>query len=420
MSLNSKTSLINFRQSLYRLFPKRKDAIMNLLDALSSYGHRCKSVVQLCTAPCFERQYSSITDAVADGLPNADQAAITKLIYHHTQGDQQQKATRFIIDCTPNPRPHASKLADRHITHAPNPAPGNKPICVGHQYSVIVAAPRTEADKDKHWVIPVSTKRVPSDQKGNELGMAQLKECIDELDLTDELCISVADSLYGTQHCRELAVSASNLVHIFRLRHNRNVFLAPEQGDSLSGKGRKKEFGSKMNLGESTTHRACDQEQQTTVVSRKGKAHTITIKCWKDILMRGTGTFRSSEHPINLMQVIVSNEEGESVFKRPLWLGVLGQRRHELNLIEVQQAYAERYDVEHYCRFSKNNLLMDAHQTADVTHETLWWQFWRGSNQGYTFIFGSRLQALWILASENFRRITNVTLGGFFLNHAQV
>ena len=72
-----------FRSKLYNFFPKRSDAIMNLLDALTSHGHRCKSIIQLSNVNCFDRQYSSITDAIADGLPYADFKKIAKLIYDY-------------------------------------------------------------------------------------------------------------------------------------------------------------------------------------------------------------------------------------------------------------------------------------------------------------------------------------------------
>jgi hypothetical protein len=35
------SSIQLFRSDLYKLFPKRSDALMNLLDALTSNGHRC-------------------------------------------------------------------------------------------------------------------------------------------------------------------------------------------------------------------------------------------------------------------------------------------------------------------------------------------------------------------------------------------
>jgi hypothetical protein len=132
--------LRKFRDHIYNHFGARSDANMNTLDALSSYGHQCKSVVELSEAPCFERQYTSITDGIADGLvPSQFKLnTMSKTIYdlENSPVDATVEKSRvlLVVDCTPNPRPSARTLEDRHITYAPNPAPGNKPICVGHHY----------------------------------------------------------------------------------------------------------------------------------------------------------------------------------------------------------------------------------------------------------------------------------------------
>ena len=371
------SALQRFRKKLYKFFPKRKDTIMNLLDALTGYGHKCDSVVQLSNASCFERKYSSITDVIADGLPEANWSEIRKLVYQqiNTDAHSKKKPNRFIVDCTPNPRPYAKKLADRHITHAPNPAPGNKPICVGHQYSVLTLLPNDPIAEEKHWLIPLSAQRVQSTEKGNEVGMEQIKNCIDELGLTDELNISVGDTLYGTETCRITASKQDNLIHIFRLNSKRNVWHPPTDEEiAQSKKGRKKEFGAKMNLGDPSTHTACHEETTTSWINSKGEKYTVTIKCWNDMLLRGSIEFRSSQHPIRLIQITVKNESGEFVFKRPLWLAVFGKRRDEISLVDIYESYKSRYDIEHFFRFEKRNLLLGAYQTPDVEHEELWWQ----------------------------------------------
>ena len=97
--------LTRFRESLCSLFLKRKDAIMNLLDALTSHGHEYRSVIQLSQSPFFERQYSSITEAIADGLVDAPWDTIRKLSYDvATAGNLQPTINRFIVDCTGNRR----------------------------------------------------------------------------------------------------------------------------------------------------------------------------------------------------------------------------------------------------------------------------------------------------------------------------
>jgi hypothetical protein len=55
---------------------------------------------------------------------------------------------------------YATKVDDRAIVHAPNHVPGQKPITVGHEYSVLVHLPNQAADRELHWVVPLSVKRV--------------------------------------------------------------------------------------------------------------------------------------------------------------------------------------------------------------------------------------------------------------------
>ena len=371
MEANNK--LRKFRASLYELFSKRKDAIMELLDALTSCGHRCNSVVELSNSVHFKRQYSSITDAIADGLPEASWTEIRRLVYEATIQSKNKVPHRFIIDCTSEKRPYANKLPDRTITHFPNPAPGNKPICVGHQYSILSMLPNDIDENQKHWLVPLSAKRVSSKKKGNELGMQQIVDCIDELEIKNDLSISIGDSLYGTERCRKIVSEQANLVHIFRLNSKRNMFLTPTEPAGPTG--RKKEFGAKMNLGVPGTHVPCDREAEVQQLSKKGKMLIISIKCWDNMLLRGSRTFRSSQHPLNVIQVCVKDSDGKDIFKRPLWLGVLGERRGEISLEDSYKNYRSRYDTEHLFRFGKQRLLFGTYQTADLEHAELWWQF---------------------------------------------
>ncbi|SEH08105.1 hypothetical protein [Candidatus Venteria ishoeyi] len=142
------------RQALYDNFLLRADALFNLLDSLSG-RQRAQSIVELSLESLYERQYSSLYDAV-DCFFTAkkpDEAA----------KERQEKALERIkillpilpkpsrhpfwltgIDATPALpalRPYARTLSDRGVTYHPNPVPGNKPIGVGHSYSVLALLP---------------------------------------------------------------------------------------------------------------------------------------------------------------------------------------------------------------------------------------------------------------------------------------
>jgi len=301
--LTQRDALIQFRKEIYSFFSKRADSVMNLLDAISSSGHQARSIVELNEAKCFERQYSSITDAVADGLPEADWGGIASYLFQELLGTSTEKPPCFLVDCTPNPRPFARKLKDRTITHCPNPAPGNKPICVGHAYSCVALLPTDPVAHNKKWLVPLSAKRVPSDAKGNELGIQQILDHMTQLGLNDQLTVSVGDSLYGSENCRAKVSSRDNLVHIFRLRNNRNSYHTPDADSQTKGRGRKKEYGPVMSLSLQATHREPDAHDTTTWQARSGKIYTVNIESWVNMLFRGSKTFKSSQHPMTLVRI---------------------------------------------------------------------------------------------------------------------
>lgn len=363
-----------FRQNLYHLFPKRCDAILNLIDAVSSFGHRCKSVVELSEAPVFERQYSSITDAIVEGLPHSEKEKIKNLIFESCK-PMTQKVIQLSVDCTNNNRQFSKTLTDRSIVHSPNPAPGNRPICVGHQYSMVGLHPSNEDEKKKHWVLPLSMERVDSSKKGNEFGMRQVLKLIEQLNLKGQLILNSADSLYSSNNCRKIAVENEDVVHSFRMRNNRTVFSQPDDNESPKKKlGRKKMYGNKMTLSEASTHFECSSRETLLYITPKGQTYQVKLEQWNDVLIKGDKNFKSNEHPINLIKIVMLDELGKKVYKRPLWIGVIGKRKNELSMSEIYTAYRERYDLEHFFRFGKQKLLLDTYQTPDTIHEEEWWQ----------------------------------------------
>ncbi len=369
--------LIEFRNKVYQLFPKRPDAIMNLLDAISSHAHECKSVISLREAAAFTRQYSSITDAIADGLPSAPWSEINKLVYDTFVQDKEEASIphRFVLDCTGNPRPYAKTCTDRSINHAPNPAPGNKPIAVGHQYSVIAALPNDTMAANKHWVLPVASQRIGSRCKGHTEGMVQLSETINTLNLSDTLTMSIGDSLYGTDPCRESAVGIPNHIHLFRLKSTRNIFNASDEAPPTikKSKGRPQRYGKKIKLKELHVNLKADEKISTPYTSSNGKKYTIQVSMWVNKLLRGTRAFKSFEHPINVVCIEKTDADGKAVFKNKCWVAVLGKRRHEVSILDACNYYRSRYDIEHFFRFCKTKLLVDKYQTPDTTHEESWW-----------------------------------------------
>lgn len=360
--------LQNFRQQLYELFPLRRDAIFELIDSISTYANNCKSIVQLSQAPCFTREYTSITDAISNGLEKYDFSGITKLIFKYCCVKPTHDYHLFGTDVTACPRPHAKKLGDRSIVHAPTCTPGQKPIALGHQYSVAAWLPKNQDDRDKHWIVPLVGDRVPTDNKPSEFGMSQLTKLITDLDLQDQLVVSVSDSAYGSENCRKQAKTISNLVHIYRLPGHRNIYC--KLGEH---KNKQKKYGDTMALKKGETHKDPDDTATTTYKSCKGRLYHVSISRWHDMMVRGTHTFKAYEHPFDLVKVMIrpvlNDGSCGDVIGKPMWLVAYGERRREISTLDIYHNYAQRFDLEHYFRFGKNNMLLTKYQTPSVEHE---------------------------------------------------
>jgi len=175
MTKNILSKFQSFRNRLFQLFPFRAGATMDLIDTVSAET-RIDSIVKLSLSPLFRRKYSSLTDVLSSLFrinlkqdPTKEEIRkqrlkITQLLAEEcAPKSQENHFSLFAIDCTANPRVYARKIEDRVFTHAPNPIPGQKPITVGHQYSVSVHLPDDPVEQKLHWVVPLSTRRGSED-----------------------------------------------------------------------------------------------------------------------------------------------------------------------------------------------------------------------------------------------------------------
>ncbi len=197
--------LRQFRDDVYAWFPHRADALMDLLDALSS-STTARSVVELSEHPLFRRQYASVHDAIEQLFVPRDETtrvserreleqALVRLLMPYVP----QPKRRFWllgIDVTSAPRPSARTLSDRSYVYRPNAVTGVKPVTVGHQYSVVALFPEKQTPTDPPWALPLLVNRVATSETKRTAGVAQIERlCADEaLPFHEQLSVIVADS----------------------------------------------------------------------------------------------------------------------------------------------------------------------------------------------------------------------------------
>ena len=384
----STPQLKQFRQELYEAFDLRRDALMDLIDALSSTPD-ARSVVELSLNPFFRRQYSSVHDAIAhlfqrsepekaDEERRAWEQKWARLIANYLPRPQQRPFWLFGTDVVPIPRPFSPTLAERMFVYQPNTVKGNKPITIGHQYSHLVFFPEETHPDEPPWAVPMMVRRVSSDQKATSVGAEQINALMKDetLHFHDDFCLHVADSVYSAvPYLGPVVVQEhKNLVHVTRARGNRVFYrqAPPVQGESRQG--HPTWYGERFDLKDASTWGEPDAVEETSFTTRRGRPYHVRLEGWHDLLMRGKKDLPMHKYSFTLIRVRVLDEEGRRVYKRPLWLIVIGTRRHEISLLGGWEAYDRRCDVEHYFRFGKQRLLMAAYQTPDVEHEENWMQ----------------------------------------------
>jgi len=380
------TQLEQFRQALYESFPGRADGLMDLLDALSSNTH-ARSVIELSLSPLFRRGYSSVHDSIdvffeatdaerAEAERRGQEERFLRLIAGQLPQSQQRKWWLFGIDVTSTPRPFARTLQDRSFVHRPNPIAGNKPVTIGHQYSVLAFLPEKEGSQSPPWVVPLSVRRVSSEQSTTQVGAQQIRALLTDktLPFHNELCVQVEDSAYSAVEFLGRVADHENLVTVARLRSNRVVYRAwPAVEKTDRARGHPRWYGERFDLKDPTSWGPPDVVSQTRFTSRRGRTYTVHLQGWHNLLMRGKRNLPMHQHPFTLIRISMMDANGQPAFQRPLWLVVIGKGREELSLIDAWQAYGQRYDLEHCFRFGKQRLLLTAYQTPVVEHEENWW-----------------------------------------------
>lgn len=376
-----------FRENLYNFFPRRADVLMELIDALAS-NTNARAVVELSLSPLFRREYSSVYDAI-DNLfvPSAPEKAVQeqrkheqgllRLIAEFLSRPQRRKYWLFGTDVTYLSRQFADTLADRTFVHCPNTIKGNKPVTIGHDYSILSCLPEKVNSDSPPWVVPLIVRRVQSTEKATQVGAEQIAAVVldETLPFKDALSVLVEDSAYsGRSHLGSVAIHL-DLISVIRFPGNRVVYRKFELSEGEDNSvGHPTWYGDRFDLKDPTTWSEPDETAATTLLTKKGRTYTVQLEGWHDMVRTGKKDIPMHKYPFTLVRARVLDADGNPVFKRDMWLLAIGERRRELSLIDIWEAYSQRYDVEHFYRYGKQRLLMNAFQTPQVEHEENWWQ----------------------------------------------
>ncbi len=371
-----------FRQDLLGLLSRRKEATLELCDALAGCGHKARSVTELSLSGLFQRNYASITRVVGElsladpGVNIAEkreemEREFLGLIAPYQPGAFFDKFSVLVSDKTPMPKVYSPTLQDRGFVYSPNAIRGNKPITIGYNLSTIALL---EAGPS-NWVLPLSMERVPTDKKATEVGVAQLKRLLAQasLGLASRLSVHLGDTDYSAVDFLHPTYEHPNLVLISRLRSNRVLYQRAGAQEQKS-RGRPKSYGQPFRLRDPVTWPPAEACACFEITTKKGKCRLVQLQAWDQLLVRGKRNKPMHQIPLRLLRVrMLDPQSQEPVFKRDLWLILSGKRSREFSMEEIYLAYTQRFDIEHFFRFGKQKLLLAALQSPSTQCQENWW-----------------------------------------------
>jgi len=375
----------NFRILLHNCFQLSSDACIDLLDALAS-NTGAKSIAELSLNPLFNRGYSSVYKAIKESFDTTSQQMneqvedkietpnnFIRVVSDLIEQPQQRSFYLFAADTTPHPRPYAKTLPERRYIYQPNTIKGNKPINIGHRYSILSILPEKEIDSHAAWAVPLSAQRVSLEKSGTDIASEQIQSVMSDSSLpwSEKLCVLVGDTEYSQRSFLEQQSKHKNLVVIARVRSNRILYQSPLVDELHKKRGCPKKYGDRFDLADAETWHESSETTQIQQTTRKGRLLNLTIQAWHQMLMRGTKQQEMYRHPFTLLRIHVTDNTGDSVWK-PMWLIIIGDRRQEISPTVAIKSFRQRFDIEHLFRFGKQRLLMTQFQTPDVEHEENW------------------------------------------------
>ena len=333
--------LVAFRQALYGCFSRARDALFDLCDALAT-DPSARSFVELALAPCFQRRWASVYEALEDG--RIERPALRRLFVQSAPLPAPGARRVLALDSSPIPRPYARTVADRTLVHVPAAGqvlpPHTAPVRPGWAFSTLVVVP----DPTSSWTHILDNQRIPSEQTATTVGAAQLAAVVP---LLPERPICLLDGGYGNAPWVQ-ATADLRCDQLVRSARTRVLYRPAPPRTGTRGAPRKD--GPRFKGSDPTTHGQPD----ATWTGTDAHQQPITVRCWGDLHLKTCRT-------VPVTAVCITRAAATDTKRDPRdtwfwWLG--GQPLPPLD--ELARLYPRRFSEEHGYRFDKQDLLWAA------------------------------------------------------------
>ena len=287
MNLNT---LNEFRHGMYHCFGHAKDALCNLVDALSSEA-AASSFPELSFSPFFERSWASLYEALEDGQIDAQR--LRQLFVDFAPLPAAGEIVFLGVDTSNLYRPEAETAEDRTLVPIANVPKNTHAASPGWVMSHVVLLPKQAGQ----GTFILDTARVASTALVTEVAARQLRAVVALLLARGVHPIIIGDRWYACAPflTRLVDVEACSLL---RVKSNRVFYRpAPERFPGQLGASRKD--GERFQCQDESSHGEADE----TWEGLDAKGARIQVRCWNHLHLR---TARSIE--VSVIQIIRHGE----------------------------------------------------------------------------------------------------------------
>ncbi len=342
--------LRSFRNSLYRCFERRADALFELTDALLTAG-TVPSPVHLSLAPAHRRGWGSLYAALSRG--RIEEGSLRELLARHASTGDASPAPVYAVDVSVWSRCDAEASPERgYYYYHPSRHSAGQPIVAGWAYQ-LVAGLSFERDS---WVAPMDARRVRPEEDANEVAVAQVKDLLRRPSGTrGAVPLFVFDAGYDPVKLqRGLKCQRAHI--LVRLHSNRTFYADPEEVEPRPV-GRPRRHGRKFALPDPETWPEPAREHRCLT----GDYGEVRVRAWSGLhpKTRRIGERYGCERAPVVRGTVVLVEVGklprETRKPKMLWLWFSGDDG-EPDLDLLWRSYVRRFDLEHAIRFFKQTL----------------------------------------------------------------
>jgi hypothetical protein len=354
-----------FRDSFYRCFGRRSDALFELADALLTAG-TVPSPVHLSLAPAHRRGWGSLYAALSRG--RIEEGLLRELLARHALMTANASPTTpvYAVDVSVWGRCDAEASPGRGYYYHPSRHSAGQPIVAGWAYQLIAGL---SFERDS-WVAPLDARRVRPEEDANDVAVEQVRELLGRLPRKGGPPLFVFDAGYDPVKLQR-GLDGHRAHVLVRLHSNRAFYATPEQTEPRPV-GRPRRHGRKFSLRDSESWTPPSAEHRC----RSEDYGTVRVRAWSGLhpKTRRIGERYGCERAPVVEGTVVLVEVGklprETRKPKKLWLWFSGDDEPGLDLL--WRAYVRRFDLEHAVRFLKQTLGWNAPRVRHPEQADRW------------------------------------------------